>query len=220
MITEKKYNFNSLAGFSNELLKAHYDIYVNYINDLNKLWKVSYTPGFRSDDTNHSLMRSLKSKEIYTLNGIKLHELYFENMTGKNTKPYGPILKEIGKQFSSYNNFISYLTEVAISMKGWVILSIDSLDGRFHLFGNDFHDTSAILASHPLMVLDVQEHSYFKDFINDKGKYVETFINNLDWKILNDRFKAYIFQNKLRTLSRSDGDFGVCPFMSMQDTFY
>ncbi|URZ17202.1 Fe-Mn family superoxide dismutase [Clostridium felsineum] len=194
MVHAKTYNFHSLTGFNLKLIKNHYEIYTNYINDLNKIWNTNHTPYFKEDNSINSSIRSLKLKEIYTLNGIELHELYFENLTGKNTIPYGPILNEIKKQFSSYNNFIFYLNEVALSMKGWVTLSMDSLDSKLHLFGSDFHDTSAILSSYQLLVLDVHNHSYYNQ---DKKEYVRNFINNLDWKVLNNRFKSYILETSL-----------------------
>ncbi|MCR3760348.1 Fe-Mn family superoxide dismutase [Clostridium felsineum] len=195
MIRAKTYNFHSLTGFNPDLIKNHYKIYTKYINDLNKIWNTNYTPYFKADNFINPYMHNLKLEEIYSINGIKLHELYFENLTGKNTIPYGPILNEIEKQFSSYENFISSLSEVALSMKGWVTLYIDSLDSRLHLFGSDFHDTSAILSSHKLLVLDVHNHSYYNQ---DKKEYLGNFINNLDWKVLNNRFKFYLLKTRVK----------------------
>ena len=79
-------------------------------------------------------MRSLKLGETYALNGVKLHNLYFKNITGGNTTPHGPVLNSIINQFSSYDNFISYLTNVGLSMRGWAVLSIKDLYGFLILY--------------------------------------------------------------------------------------
>jgi len=89
-------------------------------------------------------------------------------MTGGSNRPYGPILDAIKKQFSSYDDFISYLTNVGLSMRGWVTLSIDSIDNKLHIIGSDLHDTGAVWLSYPILTMDVYEHAYFMDFGTDR----------------------------------------------------
>ena len=38
----------------------------------------------------------------------------------------------------------------------------------------------------PLVALDVYEHAYFLDFQTDRAAYIETFLANLDWSVVND----------------------------------
>src|SRR3712207_8663541 len=67
-----------------------------------------YTTLFRSNPT-FSEMRSLKLGESYSYDGIKLHELYFENITNGNDS-ISPKLKDlITNQWGSIDNFIGYL---------------------------------------------------------------------------------------------------------------
>lgn len=189
-IQPQTFDFKSINGISMKQLDEHYKLYVGYVNKLNEIWDTPYIPSnYTGSNATYSKMRSLKLVETYSLDGVKLHQLYFQNMTGGNNTPYGPLLNAIINQFSSYDNFISYLTNVGLSMRGWAILAIDSIDSKFHIIGSDLHDTGAVWRSYPILVMDVYEHAYFMDFGADKEKYISTFIKNINWSVLNDRFK-------------------------------
>ncbi|MFT5871986.1 MAG: Fe-Mn family superoxide dismutase [Clostridium sp.] len=187
------FDFKTVNGISISQLNEHYKLYAGYVNKLNEIWNTPYIPASYTDsNATYSKMRSLKLGETYALNGVKLHNIYFKNMTGGITTPYGPIFNAITNEFSSYDNFISYLTNVALSMRGWVVLSIDSIDNKLHIIGSDLHDTGSVWLSHPILVMDVYEHAYFMDFGTDKKKYISTFIENINWNILNGRFQKYV----------------------------
>ena len=40
----------------------------------------------------------------------------------------------------------------------------------------------------PLIVLDVYEHAYYVDYRNQKGNYVDKFLEHIDWDAANARF--------------------------------
>lgn len=192
-IKPKVYDLKSVEGISMKQLDEHYKLYVGYVNKLNEIWNTPYIPSeYTGSNPTYSKMRSLKLGETYALNGVKLHQLYFQNMTRGNNTPTGSILNAIINQFSSYKNFISYFTNVGLSMRGWTILSIDPIDNKLHIIGSDLHDTGAVWNSYPLLVMDVYEHAYFMDFGIDRGKYIYTFIKNINWKVLNNRFANYL----------------------------
>lgn len=199
------FDFKSINGISKKQLDEHYKLYVGYVNKLNEIWNIQYTPeNFTGSNATYSKMRSLKLGETYALDGVKLHQLYFQNMTGGSNTPNGPVLDSIIDQFSSYDNFISYLTNVGLSMRGWAILSIDSIDNKFHIIGSDAHDVGAVWLSSPILVMDLYEHSYFMDFGTDKGSYISTFIKNINWNILNDRFKTHVSSMQPMNIKRSN----------------
>jgi Fe-Mn family superoxide dismutase len=205
----KSFDFKSVKGISMKQLEEHYKLYVGYVSKLNDIWNTQYMPANYTDSNAiYSKMRSLKLGETYSLDGVKLHSLYFENMTGGSTTPYGPILDAINNQFSSYDNFISYLTNVGLSMRGWTTLSIDSIDNKLHIIGSDLHDTGAVWLSYPVLTMDVYEHAYFMDFGTDKKKYISTFIENINWKVLNDRFGKYVSSMQFVDMNK----YRYCPY--------
>ncbi len=192
-IKPKTFDLESIKGFSKKQLDEHYKLYAGYITKLNEIWNTPYIPSDYTDsNATYSKMRSLKLGETYSLDGVKLHNLYFENMTGGSNVPYGPLFNAILNQFSTYDNFISYLTNVGLSMRGWAVLTMDLLDNKLHIIGSDAHDTGAVWLSCPILIMDVYEHAYFMDFGTDRKKYISTFIKNINWSVLNDRFEKYV----------------------------
>lgn len=189
----KVFDFSSVKGISKKQLDEHYKLYVGYVSKVNEIWNIPYIPAdFTNSNATYSKMRSLKLGETYSLGGVKLHNLYFENMTGGNNIPSGPLANAIKSQFSSYENFISYLTDVGLAMRGWVNLCIDPLDNKLHIIGSDAHDTGVVWLSYPILTMDVYEHAYFMDFGTDKKKYISTFIQNINWDVLNNRLQKYV----------------------------
>ncbi|AGK98012.1 superoxide dismutase [Clostridium pasteurianum] len=212
-IKPKTFDFKSVNGISAKQLDEHYKLYVGYVNTLNKIWNIPYIPeNYTDSNSTYSNMRSLKLGETYSLDGVKLHQLYFQNMTGGNNTPSGPLLNAIIDQFSSYDRFISYLTNVGLSMRGWAILAIDSIDNKFHIIGSDLHDTGAVWLSYPLLVMDVYEHAYFMDFGTDKRKYISTFINNINWGVLNNRFANYVSSLQINNMNANMKRYSPYPF--------
>lgn len=218
-IQAQTFDLRSIQGISIKQLNEHYKLYLGYVNKLNEIWNIPYTPdNYVGSNATYSKMRCLKLGETYALDGVKLHQLYFQNMTGGNTTPNGPVLNSIINQFSSYDNFISYFTNVGLSMRGWAILSIDSIDNSLHIIGSDAHDVGAVWLSSPILVMDLYEHAYFMDFGTDKGKYISTFIKNINWNILNDRFENYA--SSMQIMNKKRYNYHPFEFRSLSSDFF
>lgn len=192
IINAKKFNFNNINGISKKQLDQHYKLYEGYVNKLNQIWKISDTfPNFDGSNPTYSKMRSLKLGESYSLDGVKLHELYFKNMDYRYNKPFGNILELIRRDFKDYNKFIMYFKSVGLSIRGWCVLCIDPIDEKLHIIGQDAHDVGSIWNSTPLLVMDVYEHAYMIDFGINRSKYIDVFIQNINWNVVNKRLRNY-----------------------------
>ncbi|MBI6872698.1 Fe-Mn family superoxide dismutase [Clostridium aciditolerans] len=191
-LTPKEYDFSSVQGITLKQLQQHYKLYEGYVSKINEIWNIpNDAKEFKDSNTTYSKMRSLKLGETFALNGVKLHQLYFQNMTGGFNNPTGEIIKLIKRDFNSCENFLQYFKNVGLAVRGWAILAIDPLDNRLHVFGSDAHDVGAVWDSYPLLVMDVYEHAYFMDFGTDRSKYIDTFIKSINWRIVNGRLQKY-----------------------------
>lgn len=210
----RTFDFKSVKGISTKQIDEHYKLYTGYVNKLNEIWNTPYIPdNYTDSNATYSKMRSLKLGETYSLNGVKLHNLYFENMTGGSNTPYGPLFNAIINQFLTYDNFISYLTNVGLSMRGWAVLTLDLLDNKLHIIGSDAHDIGAVWLSCPILIMDVYEHAYFMDFGTDRKKYISTFIENINWNVLNERFEKYVSPLNSRNMRFIDiNNNRYCPY--------
>ncbi|MTK13112.1 MAG: superoxide dismutase [Clostridiaceae bacterium] len=191
-LTPKEYDFSSVQGITSKQLQQHYKLYEGYVSKMNEIWNIpNDAKEFKDSNATYSKMRSLKLGETFALDGVKLHQLYFQNMTGGFNNPTGEIIKLIKRDFNSYENFLQYFKNVGLAVRGWAILAIDPLDNRLHVFGSDAHDVGAVWKSYPLLIMDVYEHAYFMDFGTDRSKYIDTFIKNINWRIVNGRLQKY-----------------------------
>ncbi len=188
-IEAKKFNFYGVKGLSENQLTQHEKLYQNYVTKLNQVRTLlTVEKNYEDSNSTFSRMRSLKLAESYSLNGVKLHELYFENIIGTFKVPNGPILEAITEAFGSYEYFLTKFKAVGMSMRGWAVLSWDPLDGALHIYGQDAHDEGSTLQTVPLIVLDVYEHAYMIDFGIARKEYLDVFVKNINWTVVNERY--------------------------------
>lgn len=188
-IQPKQFHFYGVHGLSENQLKQHEKLYDNYVNKLNEVRRILEDEvSFENSNTTFSRMRSLKLAESYSLNGVKLHELYFENITGMRRKPINQVMNAIIKNFGSYEVFLARLIDVGLAMRGWAILVWDNIDGKLHIIGQDEHDVGSTIGTVPLLVMDVYEHAYMIDFGINRRAYIDVFIRNINWDVVNERY--------------------------------
>jgi len=192
-LTAKEYDFSTVNGLTKEQLSNHYKLYNGYVTNLNKIDDMNKEfNNYLNSNPTFSEMRSLKLGESYSYDGIKLHELYFENITNGNDS-ISPKLKDlITNQWGSIDNFIGYLKQVCLSMRGWGIVCYDFLTESIRITGSDLHDQGAFWCALPLLVIDVYEHAYFMDFGADRDKYLDTIFKNLNWEVISSRLNTHI----------------------------
>ncbi|HZX45357.1 MAG TPA: Fe-Mn family superoxide dismutase [Candidatus Nanoarchaeia archaeon] len=174
-----------IKGFSEQLLKNHLTLYQGYVTNTNKLMD-SFNA--MSDDAKSATpeFAELKRRFGWEFNGMRLHELYFENLTTEAKKPSPELLKKIEDSFGSIEKWGNDLKATA-TMRGigWVILYQDQ--GRlFNAWINE-HDTGHLSGCKPILVLDMFEHAYMLDYQLKKADYIEAFFKAIDWEVVNKR---------------------------------
>lgn len=184
----KTFNFSNVKNMTASQLRQHYTLYTRYIDSLNKVFDDYKTQNmYRECNSNYSPIRCAQKATTFCLDSIKLHELYFENLTGRNTRPTGNILNIINDAFGSYESFKEKFKCVGLSMRGWVTFSYDIFQENYYIYGQDSHDDGVVLCAQPLIVLDVYEHAYMIDFGIDRSRYIDVFFENLDFEVVNKR---------------------------------
>ena len=184
----KLYNFASIQGISEHQLREHYSLYEAYVKKVNELDSMDkLSDCFKDANATFSCMRSVKLGETFALNGVILHQLYFENITNPCGSPNSKMMKLINSQWHSKENFMNCIKSACLSMRGWVIVCVDYLTKSLRIIGLDAHDVGSLWCATPLMVIDVYEHAYFLDFGTNRGKYVDTIFGNLNWNSINAR---------------------------------
>lgn len=179
-----------LVGLSDTLLTNHFSLYEGYVNNTNKVADL-LTALLASGETGTPEYAELKRRFGWEWNGMRLHEYYFGNLT-KNFVPCSPesnLAAQIINDFGSILNWEKDFRATG-SMRGigWVILSYDREARRlFNTWINE-HDMGHLVASSPVIVMDVFEHAYVTDYGIKRVEYIDTFFRSIDWATAEKRF--------------------------------
>jgi Fe-Mn family superoxide dismutase len=186
-----------LEGISDRTLKNHHDkLYAGYVgkkneieNRLEELGRTIVTDGQAANST-YSELRSLKQSETYAVNGVYLHEWYFEVLGGNGKfENARELVQAISGIFGSVESFIKYFSECAMAARGWTVLAWDTKESRLWIYNCDAHNQGGVWGALPIVVLDVYEHAYFMDYGADRQAYLKAFWKNFNWTAANDLFK-------------------------------
>ena len=187
-------NFDEILGtpgFSEQLLKNHFKLYEGYVNNTNKLSQI-LKDMLKNGKTDTPEFAELKRRFGWEFNGMRLHELYFGNISKKKKEmPTKSVLfKKMVEEFGSGENcekdFVSTGTMRGI---GWVIMYYDKeADRLFNTWINE-HDVGHLSSCIPILIMDVFEHAYMIDYGLKKADYIKAFVDAIDWDVVQERFE-------------------------------
>jgi Fe-Mn family superoxide dismutase len=132
----------------------------------------------------------------WEFNGMRLHELYFGNMTKASVSisKESPLRKNLEKIYGTFENWEKDFRAVgAMRGIGWTILCYDSESKEFFNVWVNEHDMGHLAGAVPLLVLDVFEHAYTLDYGLKRADYIEAFFKAIDWSIVEKRLNLYSF---------------------------
>jgi Fe-Mn family superoxide dismutase len=177
-----------MAGFSDALLSNHFTLYQGYVTNTNKLCDTLATL-VKEDRAATPEFAELKRRLGWEFNGMRLHELYFENLGGNGSVDTGGRLAQ--KKAAEFGSIDAWLKDFkgvgAMRGIGWAILYQDSVTGGlFNCWINE-HDTGHPAGCIPLLVMDVFEHAFMLDYQLKRADYIEAFFRNVDWQVVESR---------------------------------
>ena len=191
MAYEQK-NFESLLGtkgMSDTLLKNHFTLYQGYVTNTNKV-NDALAALAKEGKASAPEYAEMKRRFGWEWNGMRLHELYFGNMSksGKTIDKNSGIYRKISADFGSYENWEKdFKATGTMRGIGWVLLYHDAAAGRlFNAWINE-HDVGHLSGAAPLLVMDVFEHAYMIDYGLKKADYIEAFFKAIDWTAVGSR---------------------------------
>jgi len=130
----------------------------------------------------------------FEFGGMRLHEHYFPQLEGgpQAIDPSSAFAKEIAKEFDDGPAQPIQVMKNVASMRGpgWAILYWDPVGKCFQTgFTGEQHQGHFVTLP-ILLALDVWEHAYILDHgAAGKGNYVDAFFKNLNWDVVEKRFK-------------------------------
>jgi len=180
-----------MNGFSDPLLEDHFGLYQGYVSHTNDL--LEKLRGLASTGFDTAEFSELKRRLGWEFNGMRLHELYFSNLGGGGGSPKGELATSLIREFGNLEAWNEEFCAVG-SMRGvgWATLYHDPVSDRFMNLWIDEHDTYHAAGCTPLLVMDVWEHAFAKDYGTDRDRYINAFMENVDWRAVETRLTASI----------------------------
>src|SRR5262249_35035805 len=134
------------------------------------------------------VLRALKREELVALDSIALHELYFESLGGDG-KLTAPVTAALVAQFGSVEAWRNEFIASARSLRGgsgWALLVYSRRDRQLYNHVA-FDHTQALIDASPILALDMYEHAYQIDFGANAAAYIDAFMRNIDWTVVERR---------------------------------
>lgn len=181
-----------MQGISKKTIEEHLKLYQGYMNKYNEIIEKL---GMLTDDDytkanqTYSTIRELKVELTFAYGGIVNHEIYFEHLGGRGGIPKGVFLKQINKDFGSFDQFKKDMKATGIAARGWVWLGWNHRIDRLFNYLGDSQNTYPVWETHPLVALDTYEHAYFIDYGVNRASYIDAFFENLDWEVVEKKFE-------------------------------
>lgn len=182
-----------LDGLSERIVTSHFQN--NYGGAVKRLATIrnklaaldlNATPGF--------VLNGLKREELIAANSMRLHEIHFDSLGGNSVLDDGPLKTLIAAAFGSFDHWREEFVALGKALaggSGWVLLAWSPREGRLINQWAADH-TQALVEATPILALDMYEHAYHMDFGADASAWVETFLRNIAWLRVAEKFESAV----------------------------
>ena len=182
-----------LTGLSERLVRSHWEN--NYQGSVRALNAVEQHLAAAMADANFSPLfyGGLKREELHRTGSVVLHELYFDALGGDG-QPGGDVVAALAQTFGSRDIWEAEFRRTAMALaggSGWCVLAYNRHTGALRNYWAWDHMHGAIDGA-PLLALDMYEHSFHMDYGTAAAKYVDAFMANLDWNVIDERYRAVL----------------------------
>lgn len=185
-IAEKVYT-SEKVGISRKTHDEHLKLWQGYANQTNNLRKamaeLDRDPAKANQIT--SPMRSLKVDYTFAYEGYINHNVYFDTLGGNGGAASGAVADLINATYGSFDKWAADFKSTGIAARGWVYLAYDHADKTVFNYIGDAQNTFPVWNHTLLLAMDVYEHAYYLDFATARAKYIDAYMQCIDWAAVN-----------------------------------
>jgi Fe-Mn family superoxide dismutase len=173
-----------LRGLPASLMAHHVGLYHGYVARLNQI-----VEGMRRTAAGSPEHSALRKRMSFEFDGMKLHELFFEQFAPQESFDNAPIsthpfLGLAQEQFGSIQAWRNDITDAAsIPGSGWAISYVDN-DTILNI-KVESHEIGHLAGCIPAFVLDTWEHAY--ECCLSKENYIDRAIVDANWSVIGQR---------------------------------
>jgi Fe-Mn family superoxide dismutase len=170
-----------LKGLSEKLIVSHWENnYGGTVRRLNAITAQLTEIDFATAPI--FVVNGLKREELIATNSMILHELYFDSLGGDGSVS-GVLDEALKRDFGRVDRWRAEFVSMGKALRGgagWVLLTYSHRDRRLVNQWAADH-THALAGGTPILALDMYEHSYHLDYGATAEKYVDAFMENVNW---------------------------------------
>lgn len=186
----KVYSTESV-GISKATHDNHLTLWKGYANKTNEIRKALQELDVDPAKANqiYSQMRALKVNYAFAYGGYINHDIYFNSIGGTGGPANGDVATLINEAYGSFDHWAADWKCTGMAGRGWAFLGYDHTEKRVHTYMGDSQDTFPTWNHTLLLAMDVYEHAYYLDFQTARLKYIEAYMQVIDWDAVNARLK-------------------------------
>ncbi len=191
------YSYNELEPFIGEhTVFFHYNNH--YIESLEKLNDMVLEIPLWQNIPLELLTKNPDKKLRETSGTVYNHELYFSGLSPEKNSPSGNMKAKIEVDFGSMEDFLSEMKNAALELfgSGYIFLVLDN-NLRLHIISSQNQDTPDFEKYYPIFAIDLWEHAYYLDRLNEKDLYVDAVLNLINWKAIEENYNSVYKYNVL-----------------------
>lgn len=184
---------------SQKTKEAHVKLYKEYTDALNRTSAELDTVDRQDANSKHSKFKALKEDEAFNLNSTWLHELYFSNCFDPHSEVFvnSSAYIELERSFGTFDDFQNDIMACALAAgNGWAVCGYNIFLKKVVNTVINEHSQNVMMGTYPLIVVDMHEHAYFRDYLTDKRSYLVAMMRQLNWNVIEERF------NKMKSMQQ------------------
>jgi Fe-Mn family superoxide dismutase len=178
---------------SEKAKKARLDDFEQFVKSLNEVSAKLDTASREDADKYSSDFRALKVDEVHCLNAAFLRALHFENIDDPQSQLSMDSISflRIERDFGSFDDWQKDFIACGMAARsGYVITAYNSFMKRYMNFVIDEEAKNVPIGTHPVIVLDVSEGAYYRDYVSDRKTYIIAMMKEFDWDQIETRVKS------------------------------
>lgn len=191
--TPQKFNIPNLKGLSQKQLEVHLGLYEGYVKHVNLIREKIKELQDTDAEKNAFLISELRRRFSFEFDGMRMHEYYFEEFEngGVEIDSESPLKIAVSEKYGDWSKFIDHFKAVGMTRGiGWSILYYDPKGKTPHTVFVTDHELGQLAGLPIILAMDMWEHSYMVDYLPaEKKNYIEAFLSNVNWQLIDERFK-------------------------------
>lgn len=188
------YDYNALEpNISARTIDVHYNKhYLGYLNKLNStLNNINYDYRYDVKDLIKHIAEfpiDIRDDILFYAGGVINHELYFNNL--KYSKMEGQLLEAIKKKYGSVENFQKEFIKASNNLvgSGYTFLVVNN-QKELGIINTSNQETPYLYGMIPIMTIDLWEHAYYLDYLNNRNQYILNFFNVINYRKVNENYE-------------------------------